>query len=130
MNRTLSVLAVAVGMGVVAGCSTGTAGRGAELVSCSPGMDITVACGVDGLGSCSGDPILTICDGSMATDPLTCTDSSAPGYIDRNDDAGSGADRLCSSVTVTCPASGSIAVRPSAFSGVPTCNWETRVAGP
>jgi hypothetical protein len=124
------LMLVLVAVAAEAGCSTGTNGRGAELVSCSPGMDITIACGVGGLGSCTGDPILTICDGSIATDPLTCESASSPGFIDRNDDAGTGADRLCSSVTVMCPASGSIAVRPSAFSGIPTCNWETRVGGP
>lgn len=120
------LMALALAGFAAAGCSTGTTGRGAEIVSCSPGMDITVACGASSLGTCSGDPILTVCDAALMPSAIDCVDSSSTGYLGRNDDSMG----LCPSVTVTCPTGGSIAVRPSAFSGVPSCNWETRVAGP
>ena len=115
------------GMALAVGCAgpTGTVGRGAELVSCTSGMNVTVACGASELGSCTGDPILTVCDGAT-TAALDCASTSA-GYIGSNDDFAP-PDR-CPSVTVVCPASGSLAVKPTAFSGVPTCTWATRESG-
>ena len=86
-------------------------------------MDVSCG-GIVGLGSCAGDPILTVCDGA-AGPAINCLGTSAPGYIGRNDDRSG----LCPGLTVTCPASGSIGVRPSAFSGVPNCNWESRTSG-
>lgn len=119
---TMSGLAA---LALAAGCvnNTGTVGRGAEIVSCTSGMNVTIACGASSLGSCSGDPILTVCDGSM-TPALSC-DSGAAGMLGRNDDT----EGFCPSVTVVCPPSGMLAVKPTAFSGTPTCNWATRESG-
>ena len=113
-------------LALVAGCvgPTGTAGRGAERVVCTSGMNVTVACGASGLGSCSGDPILTVCDGSM-TAPIDC--ERAGTNLGSNDDF-SPPDR-CPSITVVCPASGMLSVKPTAFSGIPTCNWQVRESG-
>jgi hypothetical protein len=105
-------------------CSTGTTGRGAEIVGCTAGLEVTIGCGSRGLGSCVGDPILTVCDGGSGP-AIDCVNSSAPGFLGLNDDD----TGRCPGVTVTCPASGQIAVRPSAFSGIPECNWQTRVGG-
>lgn len=125
--KSWSVVGAMLGVGalVLGACSTGTTGRGAELVTCTAGTQVDVACGgIIGVGSCAGDPILTVCDGATIA-AINCVDSSSIGYINRNDDR----IGFCPGLTVTCPASGSIAVRPSAFSGVPTCNWETRTSG-
>lgn len=113
------------GMALAVGCAgpTGTVGRGAEIISCTSGMNITVACGASSLGSCSGDPILTVCDG--ATTPALSCDRGTAAALGSNDDSMG----LCPSVTVVCPASGQLSVKPTAFSGVPVCNWETRESG-
>lgn len=114
-------------MALVVGCSngTGTNGRGAERISCTSGMNVTVACGASGLGSCTGDPILTVCDGAR-TAPLDC-ERGTDAAIDSNDDFAP-PDR-CPSVTVVCPTSGMLSVKPTAFAGIPTCNWEFRESG-
>lgn len=121
-------LVIALGLAggaLAAGCAgpTGTVGRGAELISCTSGMNVTIGCGASGLGSCSGDPILTVCDGAT-TAPLDCDSANSLG---RNDDYAP-PDR-CPAVTVVCPTSGSLAVKPTAFSGVPTCQWAVRESG-
>ncbi len=114
-----------VGVTLAVGCAgeTGTSGRGAEIVSCTSGMNVTVACGANGLGSCSGDPILTVCDGAT-TPALECNRGTGVELGSNDDTMG-----LCPSVTVVCPTSGMLSVKPTAFSGVPTCNWQTRESG-
>nr|WP_206607022.1 hypothetical protein [Sandaracinus sp.] len=103
------------------GCSADeTVGRGAETISCTPGSEVTVACGASDLGFCSGDPILTVCDGAEVPEEM-CGDSGTE-TLGRNDDS----EGRCPSVTVTCPDSGELSVKPTAFSGVPTCDWDTR----
>lgn len=97
-----------------------TSGRGSETIACTPGFLVTVACGVDGIGSCEGDPILTVCDGGFVSE-FQCGENGQPD-LGRNDDAGFG--NRCPSVDVTCPASGLLSVRPTAFSGFPTCFWD------
>ncbi len=125
-TKTVAVVLslLCAGVSALGACSTGTTGRGAELVSCTAGLEVTIGCGSRSLGSCVGDPIITVCDGSSGA-AIECVDSSSPGYLGRNDDD----TGRCPGLTVTCPASGQIAVRPSAFSGVPECNWETRTGG-
>jgi hypothetical protein len=119
---TMSGLAA---MALIAGCvnNTGTIGRGAEIISCTSGMNVTIACGASSLGSCAGDPILTVCDGAT-TAALSC-DRGGSNVLGSNDDS----EGRCPSVTVVCPTSGMLAVKPTAFSGTPTCNWATRESG-
>ena len=120
MKASLQMV-IALALATATGCAVEeTNGRGSEIIGCTPGVDITVACGADGIGSCEGDPILTVCDGSMFTE-FECGETGST-TLGRNDDSAG----FCPSVTVECPASGELAVRPTAFSGVPTCNWGTR----
>lgn len=95
---------------------------GPGTASCVPGRTVTVACGSRGLGACTGDPVLFVCDASR-TPPDRCDDSSA-GLLGFNDDD----TGLCSGLTVTCPASGRLAVRARPFGGSGTldCRWDTR----
>lgn len=95
-----------------------TNGRGTETVACTPGAIVTVACGSLGIGSCEGDPIITVCDGGTV-DEFDCGESGFE-QLARNDDS----TGFCPGLDVECPASGLLAVRPTAFSGVPTCNWD------
>lgn len=93
--------------------------------TCTPGASVTVGCSAAcGLGSCSGDTVLRVCDTSH--DP-TCTARQA---LATNDDSGcpttSGRCRrgdCCSQVTFTCPASGTYAAFWGAYDsgGTATC---------
>ena len=114
-------------LGLIAGCAgpTGTTGRGAEVVSCTAGLQVNVACGALGLGSCSGDPTLRVCDAALAPDPLSCAAGMA--QLGFNDDYAP--PNRCPGVMVTCPASGRISVLPGVFSGVPNCNWVASMPG-
>lgn len=97
-------------------------GRGAETVACTPGALVEVGCGALGLGSCSGDPILTVCDGDIVHE-LDCGESGFS-QLARNDDFNFSQDR-CPGLDVVCPASGLLAIRPTAFGGSDAvCNWE------
>jgi hypothetical protein len=79
--------------------------------TCTPGSSVTLGCSAGcGLGTCTGDTVLRVCDGSH--DP-TCTsrwvlaqndDSTCPGSAR----CGTMGD-CCSEVTFTCPASGTYA---------------------
>lgn len=94
-------------------------GRGAETLDCTPFAVVTVACGALGLGACDGDPILTVCDGDFVHE-LDCGESGFS-QLARNDDSVG----RCPGLDVECPASGLIAVRPTAFgSSAATCDWE------
>ena len=95
---------------------------GAGTARCRPGASVTVACGVRGLGSCSGDPVLVVCDGARV-EASRC-DESAPN-LGVNDDA----EGLCPGLEVTCPASGLLSVRAHPFGstvGEPDCRWAIR----
>lgn len=94
---------------------------GPGIVICTPGNTVTVACGSRGLGSCSGDPVLLVCDASLSS-PERCNDDSA-GLLGSNDDDGT----LCPGLEVRCPSSGRLAVRARPFgSGRFECRWDTR----
>ncbi|MFT5356084.1 MAG: hypothetical protein ACI9KE_003307 [Polyangiales bacterium] len=95
-----------------------TSGRGSETIACTPFAIVTVACGSLGLGSCEGDPILTVCDGDFESE-FSCGENGG-NFLARNDDQAG----FCPGLDVECPASGLLAVRPTAFSGFPTCFWE------
>lgn len=82
-----------------------------SLGTCTPGASVTLGCSSGcGLGMCTGDTILRVCEGSH--DP----DCNAPVAIAQNDDSGCpGTGRCgttgdcCSQVTFTCPTSGTYA---------------------
>jgi hypothetical protein len=93
--------------------------------TCTPGGMVTVACSATcGLGDCSGDPFMRVCD--TTADP-TCMGRLA---IGQNDDSGCGSGTCgrggdcCSQASFTCPASGGYVVfyAPYRIAGAATCN--------
>lgn len=97
-----------------------TSGRGSETIACTPFAVVTVACGALGLGTCEGDPILTVCDGEFDSEFQCGEPGSGTVTLQRNDDR----EGRCPGLDVECPASGLLAVRPTAFTGFPDCEWE------
>jgi hypothetical protein len=90
-------------------------------VVCTPGVTVTIGCGARGLGTCSGDPVLFVCDASLSS-PDRCSDESS-GLLGRNDDS----EGLCPAVEVRCPSSGRLAVRARPFgAGSFECRWDSR----
>jgi hypothetical protein len=92
---------------------------------CEPGKYFRIGCAADcaGLGACTGDPMLRVCD---AGDPDG--NCSATGNLDDSDDA---CDSLCPRVKdEICPAGGKLAVyHAAAVLGDPyTCDIEIRSA--
>jgi hypothetical protein len=125
---------------VTMACSTRTSGADRDcgltrssdpgVGTCTPGASVTLGCSTGcGLGSCTGDTVLRVCDGSH--DP-TCTAREA---IAQNDDSGCpGTGRCgssgdcCSQVTFTCPASGTYAAFWGAYTSgdTATCTLAAR----
>jgi len=117
----------------VCGCGPrrgdGRAHRPDGAASCTPGAVLAVACDNEGVGVCTGDPKLRVCDG--ATSVPACW--SGEGELAEDDDGGDG---LCPRATVTCPASGTLTVVTTDFGaeyGAPedpfACNWQVGSAG-
>lgn len=92
------------------------------FASCTPGRNVTVACGARGLGRCSSDPVLHVCDAARST-PERCGHGGAElGFND--DDEG-----LCSGLEIVCPPSGQLAIRARRFGtddDPVDCQWDTR----
>lgn len=117
---------------VVAGCGPRRGDRAHRedgAASCTPGTAVVVACDNEGLGVCTGDPKLRVCDG--ATSVAGCW--AGEGELGEDDDGGGG---LCPRATVTCPASGSLTVVTTDFGseyGAPedayACNWQVGSGG-
>ncbi len=110
---------------VLAPCRAGEAGTGRDCgwddrgtVPCRPGAVVSIGCGAEcGLGACSGDAVLRVCDG------VPCTAARALAADD--DSCGS----LCSLVrAVSCPASGQLRVLTGSFSAGNgyTCSFVAR----
>lgn len=92
--------------------------------TCTPGAVYAVACDDMGVGRCSGDPVITVCDGTVP--PGSCG-SGAAGVIAEDDDSGDG---LCPHATATCPASGSFTVASRAYgSSGYSCDWRVEPVG-
>lgn len=110
----MGLLAIAI-----AGCRSRGGERGSGVAECAPGDEIRVTCGGGAScgGRCSGDPTLTICDGTLSE--LECTRAVSIGFDDDS------CDGLCPGVTVICPTSGSVRVNPAAYSAGSTffCEW-------
>lgn len=119
--RSAFVVVSLVAALAAAGCSRSRSQSGSE--TCTPGRPITVACSEDcGIGACSGDPVLRVCEGSISVEDCL----EAPTFLGQNDDdrvcATSG---LCSRVDTLCPSSGRVTVALRAFgSGPYQCAWE------
>ena len=76
---------------------------GFEGASCVPGEVLTLGCGCTIPGSCIGDPMLRICEGSAA-----CGTTAALAKVD--DTCG-----VCPQLEVTCPPSGTYSVLTGSF---------------
>lgn len=114
----------------LAACATATEGvdrdcgwtEGGDF-TCTAGSTVRVGCSARcGLGSCTGDSMIRVCEGTEPCD--------SRGVIDRNDDSGcggltcmSGGGECCSQVSFTCPASGAYNVlwAPFRSAQVATC---------
>jgi hypothetical protein len=86
-------------------------------LSCRPGAAVRVGCGADcGLGSCSGDAVIRVCDS------VSCTSARSLG---ENDDA---CGSLCPVTNVVCPPSGRLFVLTGPFSAgnAYTCSFVSR----
>lgn len=106
-------------------------GRGAEIVSCTPGAAVRIGCSDEcGIGHCaSGTARLRLCDGGAVTTSECQAGPLGHEVLDVTDASvlGSDCDFHCPEAVVTCPASGMIAVSPSAFGGASDfwCQWES-----
>jgi hypothetical protein len=86
-----------------------------RIVSCRRGDPQIVGCGCDGLGGCSGDPVIRICEGTSA-----CRVDAA---IDNVDDTCG----LCPRVDFECPPSGQYTILSAPFgSSSYRCDVEVR----
>jgi hypothetical protein len=80
-----------------------------QSVSCTPGQAVNTHCGgCGGGGSCAGDPMIRVCEGTAA-----CTGATA---IAQNDDDGAcGVGARCPLVDFTCPESGVVTIMTAPF---------------
>lgn len=102
---------------LVAGCRQHEGGP--ATIRCMPGETVEIGCAAGcGLGSCSGDPTLRLCDGTLSTG--ACGDATDTTTFAQVDDTSCGG--LCPFSRVTCPASGAITVVPGGSSRA-TCAW-------
>jgi hypothetical protein len=104
---------------VAAGCSRG---RDPGTIACTPGTAILIGCSsACGVGSCTGDPLLRVCDGTSAR---ACADGA--GFLAESDDS---CGTRCPSVRVTCPPGGNVAVVHRGWrDGEYACAWEAQLA--
>lgn len=100
-----------------------------ETVTCTPGTVIVAACDDEGVGRCSGDPKLRVCDGTVSIPGCW----SGEGQLAENDDGGSG---VCPRATLTCPPSGAVTVVTTDYGasyGAPednfACAWQVEPVG-
>lgn len=124
MSRTTTLIAISImAAGALAsGCKKGDPrGRLGETIACTPGASIEVACGSEcGLGTCSGDPQLHVCEGAVSVDACAGDRTLALGF---NDDRCG----LCPGVTVVCPPTGVLTVAPLPYrTSEYRCVWEAR----
>ena len=108
--------------GVMAGLSRDCGWSSSGPVACSPGRTIRVGCSAGcGLGSCTGDSMIRVCDGGP------CTFDRA---LASSDDGGCGSGGgVCSFIDgVTCPASGQLFVLTASYGSgnAYSCNVATR----
>jgi len=86
----------------------------AGTFACTAGQNVRVACGGrcggggQTLGSCTGDPILRVCEGT------TTVGCNWPG-LGTNDDCSGGSGSNCSGLSFTCPAGGMYTVITAPF---------------
>lgn len=113
--RSSGVALLALACMLAAGCKND---RGVRA-TCTPGARVEIACGAEcGLGSCTGDPVLEICEGDRS-----CTS----GDLGSDDDS---CGSRCPGLTITCPPGGVITISHRPFgSGAYTCDVQMRELG-
>jgi hypothetical protein len=130
-NRLTVVICALLGV-AVAGCPSTTPGPDGPY-ACAPGTEILVGCrDACGLGSCTGDPIIRICNGTVDAETCRGLAPGAPLLVAEQDDSSEcgGASAFCPVVRVTCPSSGSIRVVHRAYgASTYTCEWAARAEG-
>ncbi len=116
---TLGLLGLIVAM-LAGGCRRH---REDGMEACTPGVVYSVGCDDMGVGRCSGDAVIVVCDG--VTDTLTCAAGGAT--LAEDDDSGDG---VCPRATVACPPSGAFTVTSRAYGGGSfTCDWRVEPSG-
>jgi hypothetical protein len=84
----------------------------AGTFACTPGETLFVGCAAgcgDGIGSCTGDPMIRVCDAARSDG-----NCSFPAALGNNDDGG--CDGHCPLASAVCPESGELAVFSAPFS--------------
>ena len=81
IGLSLCVLTLAV---VAGGCRRH---RPDGLEGCTPGVVYVVACDNEGIGRCSGDPVIRVCDGVESVESCAARSS---GFLAEDDDSGGG----------------------------------------
>jgi hypothetical protein len=106
----------------LAGC---VASRPAGTESCTPGEPVLVGCGAAcGLGSCTGSPIVYVCDGTVPA--ADCNRIAGAAFLGSASESSTECGGGCPALTVTCPPSGQLSVRHEGFAlGSYTCDWST-----
>ena len=92
------------------------------FANCTPGRSLQVGCGAFGLGGCSGDPVLHVCDATRSR-PERCG-RDGPVIGTRDDTEG-----LCPGLEILCPPSGQVSIRAHRFATedeAADCRWDTR----
>ena len=121
------IFVLVAAMALAAGCRS--RGRSPGMESCIPGTMLIVACAdACGVGSCTGDSVIRVCDGTSSVSAC----EEGVGRLAENDDVGSlcSGGGLCSGVQVTCPPSGAITVTHRPFGGRSyTCSWDVQAVG-
>lgn len=118
LARTLALGALA--LVILGGCKNRT-NRIPDTLPCTAGETVTIGCTHDVGTPCQGDPVIDVCEGTVA--PSACTSTNA---IAHSDDF----DGLCPEVTATCPASGRITITPSGSMGRAfDCYYDLRHGG-
>jgi hypothetical protein len=119
-SRARTFLTAALAVVALGGCKNRT-NRIPDTLPCTAGETVTIGCTHDVGTPCQGDPVLDVCEGTVA--PGACTSANA---IAHNDDF----DGLCPEVTATCSANGRITIAPSGFMGRAfDCYYDLRHGG-
>ena len=109
---------------MMAGCyEAHTLGSASTDTACEPTESLLIGCSSTIGTRCTGDPTLTVCDGTIPR--ASCTRGTT-GFLGFNDDT----EGLCPQLTVVCPPSGTFTVNPQPFGSRPfTCDWAARHGG-
>jgi hypothetical protein len=119
MTRSLLLVGLTLVAVLASGCKNRT-NRSGDTLACAPGEALSIGCTGTVGSTCQGDPVMNACDGSIAPD--ACTDSNSFAH---NDDSATPGATLCPLITTTCPTSGRITISTRPFgSSTYQCYWD------